>query len=463
MARGRVEPQMSQEKKNTSFLVYLLLIPAIVGGFALIRDGWKEYEFGQETASWAKTTGTILKKGVLDSDRSGRHEFTPRVTYTYDVGGRTHEGHVISRELAGRYPSRREAEAQIEAFEPGADVDVYYDPDSPSRSCLVPGDHGDGIAFMLTGAGIVAIALFIISLPMLKGYLRRQFVDRRLNIALKAPWGWRRLPASGSSGPLVAFARKHIRCALNAAAADRDVLPSADTVATQRLDIIAEYSTSHEVLTREPALIDGREGVLIEVTARENKSEFLYTGFCMAHRGFRRELLVYGKKKSLSRRQARETLEEFVRRLQVLEPERFSYQALPPVTKPFVSKIYGYRFTPRKGWRRWRTVSSDLPDAEAGFLHDRGLVLSLLPVALPDGNPPREAVVAGLLTLYEVDDSDPTLTPLPHSSNRLAYRFERTVGETAYAYRFHFDFWQGVACMAAVAGEADNPFLDEVM
>jgi hypothetical protein len=115
----------------------------------------------KQTLAWPSVIGTItsstlFKKSENDSISGSANTFYgAKIVYKYTVGKRVLRGLKISAggELNTSMPGR--AEARLRKYPEGREVDVYYNPDSPARSCL---ERTDEISLFCAGVG----ALFIV-------------------------------------------------------------------------------------------------------------------------------------------------------------------------------------------------------------------------------------------------------------------------------------------------------------
>lgn len=132
--------------------LFLLLATALVL--------WNLYQAMEmsNSESWSKTAGRVIASGTLP----GTGPFSSitnyaDVTYTYSVSERQFTGHNLrwgsnyrlslasAREEAGRYPV-------------GAEVTVYYDPDSPKMAVLEPGFNRHFVFDLVGGLLLIGLA-----------------------------------------------------------------------------------------------------------------------------------------------------------------------------------------------------------------------------------------------------------------------------------------------------------------
>lgn len=141
------------------FIVALLLAAALMGGGYYVAWEWARPALAraQESADWPRTRGWVETSRVQRFSRTGgRVEPRLELSYSYTVDGQTYEGRRVRlpapipkmlrdgpQQITGRYPA-------------GLEVDVYYDPQDPSRAVL---ERGAPTAAYLPVALGVAMAL----------------------------------------------------------------------------------------------------------------------------------------------------------------------------------------------------------------------------------------------------------------------------------------------------------------
>ena len=126
----------------------------------------------REAADWPQAAGRVTRNWVETGSTAGNggrrySTYTPRVAYSYQVGGSQYLNDRLSLSQARQQTSRDAAEDELRRYPVGAPVMVRYDPASPGRSALVIEGGGDvsyiGLAFgaLLTifGAYVVVMVL----------------------------------------------------------------------------------------------------------------------------------------------------------------------------------------------------------------------------------------------------------------------------------------------------------------
>lgn len=129
-----------------------LLLLALLGLmlFAIVEKA-KSVRESYATNAWSTTTGTIKSVKVSESF----DEYSPIVTYSYEVNGGKYLGTNISLHRGGEQTFDKSADA-LAVYTVNQTVPVYYDPKNPGWAVLIQGvQYGS-----LTGIGIcMAVAM----------------------------------------------------------------------------------------------------------------------------------------------------------------------------------------------------------------------------------------------------------------------------------------------------------------
>jgi len=130
------------------FLVLFVLIGALTVFF-----GWRAVARGKASVGWPHVNGTVTRSTV---DMSPEYS-TAEVGFQYSVAGTTYSGNRIQFGYSGSEHSS-EAKEIWDRFRLGNAVPVYYDPQDPAISVLVPGSPADpwfvpelGAVFIIVG------------------------------------------------------------------------------------------------------------------------------------------------------------------------------------------------------------------------------------------------------------------------------------------------------------------------
>lgn len=114
---------------------------------------------GFEERSWPTVRGTVTESTVV-GDRS----FVPRIAYAYRVDGERYEssGDRNVPLFGNKRRTREVAEKEAAGFPEGSAVTVYYNPDNPAESTIMPEPRWNdyfqsGLAVFLFGAGLFLV------------------------------------------------------------------------------------------------------------------------------------------------------------------------------------------------------------------------------------------------------------------------------------------------------------------
>ncbi len=138
------EPRFFLNAKGLFFLFILLSTTTCCWQLSVISAG-------AASESWPTVEGVITfaevrvhQPSVRDRRELGlKTRYTPRITYRYQVDGKTYENHVIGRY---GYTSKWASGISRGQYAVGKPVTVYYNPENPAESVLEPGLGGYALA-----------------------------------------------------------------------------------------------------------------------------------------------------------------------------------------------------------------------------------------------------------------------------------------------------------------------------
>lgn len=118
--------------------------------------------------AWPRTRGKVLNAFMLEVITVWP---APIVIYTYTVEGRTYrKGRVRFGGTGFMKPAA--AREILDRHKIGTEIDVYYDPERPGRSVLIPGQEAPGRNILLAAAmsgGVALLAAFLTALMIFLG------------------------------------------------------------------------------------------------------------------------------------------------------------------------------------------------------------------------------------------------------------------------------------------------------
>jgi hypothetical protein len=152
---------MSGRIRFISRIIFSLAIS--VGGcfifYLTIQELWQ----AKASAGWPTVKGQITSSFIQEN--KGRWgTYSPKISYRYSVNGATFEGSVTGYGQLGwgaYTESRDKAADKIAQYPLNQTVIVYYDPQTPNRSCLEPGRNDFSVYFYLCFWGLMMMLSLI--------------------------------------------------------------------------------------------------------------------------------------------------------------------------------------------------------------------------------------------------------------------------------------------------------------
>ena len=130
--------------RNVRTAVAFLLLGAIsAGGYFLFQQYDRDVSaLATASISWPRVAGLVTSSDLeywraKAGNSEGATEARVRVSYEYVVDGQLYENDVVRFDQ--QMLSREQKEILIGLYPAGKRVDVFYDPDDPALSVLVPG------------------------------------------------------------------------------------------------------------------------------------------------------------------------------------------------------------------------------------------------------------------------------------------------------------------------------------
>jgi hypothetical protein len=135
--------------------IFILVGLALFAGWYFLRRN------AQTTGQWPSTRGRVIASDINRyRDTDGEYQEDVRVTYDYAVAGKTLRGNRISTSGSGSGT----AKAKLARYQPGAEVDVFYDPRNPVAAVLERKLPGNvlvlpivGVVFLIVGISSLVI------------------------------------------------------------------------------------------------------------------------------------------------------------------------------------------------------------------------------------------------------------------------------------------------------------------
>lgn len=151
------------------------------GGYLLARSVPATLE-GWQSRSWpdvmgvVKASAAVSKPIIIDPRRGAVGTHVVLLHYEFSLMGRTYSGTRQSLDDVGIIKDAGVAQREADALPVGRSVQIFYDPNDPSRSLLTPGVPVSGIITSVFGVLLVAtgVALVAIGLHLRSHHARRR-------------------------------------------------------------------------------------------------------------------------------------------------------------------------------------------------------------------------------------------------------------------------------------------------
>ncbi len=146
-----------------------VLATGTLGLFCLASGIWNRLN-PRQLAPWIATKGTIVSSDVEsytehDSSSSRSVRYSAVIEFSYTVDGQEYHGTKGATDLVKVTvgSGKASADAETARYPVGMAVDVYYDPENPSKASLDPhpGTTINGTSSLAVGATLVAVAIYL--------------------------------------------------------------------------------------------------------------------------------------------------------------------------------------------------------------------------------------------------------------------------------------------------------------
>jgi hypothetical protein len=142
------------------------IVFGVLGLLAALFSGWfivSDHRQIAEAKSWPSTQALIVGSWVDVQRGAGRNQgtrYTPKLNYSYAVGGRRYTNHYIWLTATKSFSSRNRADTFLRNYPRGATVPVFYNPADPQRSALLI-QSGAAPLYALLALGLALVGLGI--------------------------------------------------------------------------------------------------------------------------------------------------------------------------------------------------------------------------------------------------------------------------------------------------------------
>lgn len=117
--------------------VFFIGLGIVATGLYFMWHSFRVLKETDESKGWLTTQGKITDSTVIRYDATTAR-YNAHISYDYEVQGEKLTGH---NPVLYTIIHESDADRLVKKFPKGADVTVYYKPDDPKRSVLLPGEH----------------------------------------------------------------------------------------------------------------------------------------------------------------------------------------------------------------------------------------------------------------------------------------------------------------------------------
>ena len=165
------QPQVAQ-KKPPILLVILGLVLLFGGGAALAGYGFYVTNQAESAKDWPTVDGAITSSSYeYTTTDDGTTTYKPILEYSYQVDGVTYENDRMDFRVDPRkFDTLNELQAWVrQEISRGAKLTVYYNPDDPADSVLIPETDQFPTIFIFAGIGLLALGTISLIFRLVRG------------------------------------------------------------------------------------------------------------------------------------------------------------------------------------------------------------------------------------------------------------------------------------------------------
>lgn len=140
----------------------LVLTGSLLAAYGIARHRRQDALYTRARSSWVKTKATIVEAGIAehestDSDGDSITSYEPHLRYQYVAGGSAREGRRTALLGPLQFNQLGPAEEWLLAHRPGAEIDIWYDPERTDDSAAVLNKPAtlSTAAMLIVGMGFV--------------------------------------------------------------------------------------------------------------------------------------------------------------------------------------------------------------------------------------------------------------------------------------------------------------------
>ncbi|MFI5014980.1 MAG: DUF3592 domain-containing protein [Hyphomicrobiales bacterium] len=159
--------EASAQQQDAGFSVpwWFIGLPILLGVVILYLAWLIRQQVGEARASrsWPTIAATVLsgqvtEKTNFDAETGSSTVYVPNLRYSYEVGGKSFEGHRLR--LGEVEMSKKGALAVLARYPVGSRIEVHYDPAEPSSATIEA--KGAGIGYLVFGVVALTLGLLYI-------------------------------------------------------------------------------------------------------------------------------------------------------------------------------------------------------------------------------------------------------------------------------------------------------------
>ncbi len=132
-----------------------------IGLVLLFMFGLPMYRRAQESQTWPTATGTIQASEVTSFFQKGKTKYSPSVSYTYDVNGRSLTSNLIWASGGDTSTVKSQQQDVVDKYPVGSTVKVFYDPENPEFAILEPGITSTNYIVLGAGGAILLVGIIM--------------------------------------------------------------------------------------------------------------------------------------------------------------------------------------------------------------------------------------------------------------------------------------------------------------
>ncbi|MAT13862.1 MAG: hypothetical protein CMJ46_01170 [Planctomyces sp.] len=154
--------------------VPLMSIGFFTAGSGLLAYSVVKYYESLNSKTWPSVRGTIVESYIYTHKDDGEISYSAEIAYAYRVGKTRYTGERLT--AFSTTSSRKEgAEKLVETYPVGKRLDVFYNPDKPKDSVLIPGEEQEPVGGMFAGGSFILAAAIVPMILLMIRYVIRKF------------------------------------------------------------------------------------------------------------------------------------------------------------------------------------------------------------------------------------------------------------------------------------------------